>query len=384
VDGWFLLGETMYHTRALVGNDPATLRAPFDSVLARDSSLTPAAIHPVELALEARDRPRYEAYQRVLDKSANRTENLAYRGAGEMVFGRGSIDSATAAAMVRYGGSLGGVLGGLYSGEATSDSVEARFDRLGQLSTALPGAGKVQYLAGWGVTLAGMGRYREASALYDTLSKINQEQAWGILLWPLFGGFAPPDYRPPAIMGMANAPIRNPFQALIRSVIELNGANRIEGARRIDSLLANRTPGMPPQFWSIVQAAKGLTTIMAGDTAGGVRIMRASLEEVGSGWNRWLSAPLRLQLATALALRPESRAEGRRLLQYGFVTDVGVAPIAQYALGRAEEAAGNRAAAAEAYGRFLRLWNKADTSALPRVQEAKDALERVTGEPRKP
>jgi hypothetical protein len=96
VDGWFLLGETQYHTRQLVGYDPGTLRAPFDSVLARDSTLTPAAIHPLEVAIQMRDKPGYERYRRVLETSGNAQENRAYRGAGEMVFGRQGTDSATA------------------------------------------------------------------------------------------------------------------------------------------------------------------------------------------------------------------------------------------------------------------------------------------------
>ncbi len=382
VDGWFLLGETQYHTRRLAGNDPATLRAPFDSVLARDSTLTPAAIHPIELSLEARDRPRYEAYQRILEKSANTQENLAYRGAGEMVFDGRVRDTLTARAMLRYGGTMAGVIGSLYTPGATSDSIDAQLEVWRQFDQLVPEGGRVQYLAGKGITLAGMGRFHEAGAVFDTLSKINPDQAWGILLWPQFAGFAPPDYHPPQLVGIANAPIRNPFQAYIRSVIQLNAKDRAEGARRIDSLLADRSPNLPPKFWSMVQAAKGWATIMAGDTAGGVKMMRASLEEVGSGWNQWLTAPLRLQLATVLALRSESREEGRRLLHYGFVTDVGVVPIAQYALGRVEEAAGNKAAAAEAYGRFLRLWDKADPSLQAKVGEVKEALVRVTGEPK--
>jgi predicted TPR repeat methyltransferase len=72
------------------------------------------------------------------------------------------------------------------------------------------------------------------------------------------------------------------------------------------------------------------------------------------------------------------------LLQYGFVYDVGVTPIAQYTLGRAEERSGNRAAAADAYSQFLRLWDRADSSAQPRVMEVREALKRVTGEPTKP
>lgn len=97
-----------------------------------------------------------------------------------------------------------------------------------------------------------------------------------------------------------------------------------------------------------------------------------------------MTAPIRLQLAGLLASRPPTRAEGIRLLRYGFDADFGTEPMVQFALGQAYEAAGDRPAAAEAYGRFLRLWNKADSSAQPRVQEAREGLKRVTGEPTKP
>jgi tetratricopeptide (TPR) repeat protein/TolB-like protein len=379
VDGWFLLGETQYHTRRLVGNDPTTLRAPFDSVLARDSTLTPAAIHPIELSLEAHDRPGYEAYQRILEKSANTQENLAYRGAGELVFDGAVHDSLTAQAMVHFGGTMAGVIGSLYRTGSTSDSIDAQLDSWGQFDRLVPQGGRVQYLTGRGITLAGMGRFREAHAIYDTLNKVNPDQAWAILLWPRMGGFAPPDYQPPELVGMSKAPITNPFQAYLHAVIQLNGGDRARGTQLIDSLLANRTPNFPPKFWSTVQAAKGWSMVIGGDTVGGVKMMRTSLEEAAS-WNQWLTAPLRLNLATILATRPETRDEGRRLLQYGFVTDVGVVPIAQYALGRAEESTGHRAEAIEAYGRFLRLWDKADSSAQPRVEEVKQALKRLTAE----
>jgi hypothetical protein len=51
-------------------------------------------------------------------------------------------------------------------------------------------------------------------------------------------------------------------------------------------------------------------------------------------------------------------------------------------LAQAYDAAGNRDAAAEAYGRFIRLWDKADPSLQPRVAEARRALEELTAEPR--
>jgi hypothetical protein len=126
---------------------------------------------------------------------------------------------------------------------------------------------------------------------------------------------------------------------------------------------------------------KGWTTMMAGDTATGLPTMRAALEEVG-GWNPFLTAPLRLQVATALAQRPATRQEGRLLLLYGFGNDVGVQPMAEYALGRAAESAGDRAGAAEAYGNFLKLWDRPDPVLQPRIMEVREALKRVTGEPK--
>jgi len=384
VDGWFLLGETQYHSRQLVGYDPATLRAPFDSVLARDSSLTPAAIHPLEVAIQMRDRAGYERYQRVIESSGNARENLAYRGAGEMVFGQGAPDTATASAMFRYGGAIVAIGGSLYAGDPTSDTVEARYERLGQLGRLLPAGGQLQYLTGKGITLAGLGQFAAAQAMFDTLSKLSPDQGYGVLLTPLVLGFAPPGYQPAALEKVIAAPARSPFQTYVISVLALQRGDREEATRLIDSLLAHQAPNTSPQLWALCRAARGWSMIMAGDTAGGTMLLRAGLEDAGAGWNSFLTAPLRLELAAVLLQRPTTREEGRRLLQYGFVTDMGVTPITLFALGRAQEAAGNRTASAEAYREFLRLWDRADSSAQPRVTQAREALKRVTGEPTKP
>jgi hypothetical protein len=49
-------------------------------------------------------------------------------------------------------------------------------------------------------------------------------------------------------------------------------------------------------------------------------------------------------------------------------------------LGRAYEAAGKTDSAAFAYGRFIRLWDKADPALQSRVAEAREALTRLTAE----
>ncbi|MDX2122387.1 MAG: protein kinase, partial [Gemmatimonadota bacterium] len=377
VDGWFLLGETQYHTRQLVGYDPATLRAPFDSVLARDSTLTPASIHPLEIALQTRDRSRYDAYARVLQSSANQLENQAYRGAGELVFGKAPPDSATLRAMFRYGGSTGAAQVAISGGdEVTSDSVLNRLQRF-EVIGPRTGTGQLQFLLGRGLVLAGLGQLDAARAVFDSARMENPDQAGAIMMWPLMIGFAPKSYAPELVTRLHTEPRRNPFQVYFQAIIRLSGGERVEGTRLLDSLLAHRDPKMPPKLYDLVGAAKGWTTMMAGDTAAGIRQMRTGLEGVGSGWNSFMTAPVRLQLATALAQRPDTREEGRRLLQYGFVYDAGISPVTQYALGRIEDAAGNKAAAIDAYSRFLKLWDKADPSLQPRITEAKEALARL-------
>src|SRR5690606_30251128 len=64
-DGWYLLGEAQYHARSYRPMAPEPLRLPFDRVLSIDSSLTQAAIHPLELAVAARDTALMRHYAAV-------------------------------------------------------------------------------------------------------------------------------------------------------------------------------------------------------------------------------------------------------------------------------------------------------------------------------
>ena len=119
-----------------------------------------------------------------------------------------------------------------------------------------------------------------------------------------------------------------------------------------------------------------------GDTTAGLTAMQNGLRESGSMAQNGLVAPVRYHYALALASRPETREAGIRWLRYGFDQDLSLGPIVTLSLAKAYEAAGNRDAAAEAYGRFIRLWNKADPVLQPRVAEARAALQDLASEPR--
>jgi hypothetical protein len=55
-------------------------------------------------------------------------------------------------------------------------------------------------------------------------------------------------------------------------------------------------------------------------------------------------------------------------------------PLTYLALGHTYESAGQRDSAAQAYRRFLQLWNKADPELQGRVREAADALQELRRE----
>jgi hypothetical protein len=181
---------------------------------------------------------------------------------------------------------------------------------------------------------------------------------------------------------MAHAPRTNPFQVFLTIVMLNNRGQQPEARRLVDSMMASDSTRMPPKLWGAFKAQRGWFTLQAGDTAAGIAAMRANLGEIGAGWNQFLTDPMNLRMATVMASRKDTREQGLQLLRHGFDANTAILPLALYALGKAEEAAGDRPAAAAAYSRFLKLWDKADPSAQPRVTEVKQALARVTGEPR--
>jgi hypothetical protein len=130
-------------------------------------------------------------------------------------------------------------------------------------------------------------------------------------------------------------------------------------------------------------AAQGYLMILAGDSASGIRRMEDGIRLAAKpgfagplGWDRF-----ELALAQAGSADDDTRQVGIRRLSNAFLLESMVRPLSYLALGRAYEAAGERDSAAFAYGRFIRLWDKADPPLQSRVEEAREALKRLTGEP---
>ena len=150
----------------------------------------------------------------------------------------------------------------------------------------------------------------------------------------------------------------------------------------LEEALAIETSGPNPVL-PLRRAGQGWADIMEGDTLSGIEKLRSGLEQAGYApfFVIGFSQPLRFALAAAQAAHPATREEGIRRLRNGvWVTDLVYLPLTYLWLAQALEASGDAAAAAEAYAHFIRLWRNADPELQPRVETARRALERLTGE----
>jgi serine/threonine-protein kinase len=379
VEGWYLLGESMFHTASFRPSPPESISAVFDSVLRRDSTLFPALIHPMELALLYRDSAQFGRYFPAFARTAPEPKVSALRTAAGIIWGpRPSGPAIRSALLAQPSWIVQAALSAYQREDATSDSVLRVFGRGQQAGPQSP-----TYLArGLSVrahALAGLGRWREAKAVLDSLRSIDAENAMGIQAWATVLGLAP--HSP---SGFLDSVVRTlppgPEAEHAGGMVQMLRGQVAEGRRRLARALATRDSLLTAEIRGLMVAADGMGLILQGDSVAGIRRMREGLDIAAAPGMGDESAYLRLQLALALAARPDTRSEGIRWLQYGFDFLPLYLPLTRLALGQAYEAAGQRDSAAIAYGRFLRLWDKADPELKGMVREARAALEELSRE----
>jgi serine/threonine-protein kinase len=378
VEGWYLLGEAMFHTKSFRPNAPDSISAVFDSVLRRDSTLFPALIHPIELAIMYRDSAQFGRYYPTFARTAPPAKVSSLRTTANLVWGSPPTDKALGAALADQGSWIVHTGNAAYHWDAaTSDSIAQRFERVQRAGPRSP-AFLERALELRSHVLAGLGRWREARVLADSLARFDSGSAMGVQAWATALGLTTSS--PPTFMDSVVATIPpGPQAEYARDMLHLLRGQVPEARRRLARALADSVR-MSPGDRGLVLAADGLGALMQRDSAGGIRRMRAGLDLAAAPGMADETAFLRLQLALALAARPETRPEGIRWLKYGFDMQPLYQPLTELALGRTYEAAGQRDSAAVAYSRFLRFWNKADPQLQGRVKEAREALQELTRE----
>ena len=385
LEGWYLLGESLFHIQEFAPQPPDSAIAAFDHVLEGDSTLLPATIHQLDLALLYRDRARFDRTRRVFEAFASPIQREALQVAAAIAWGALPADSALRRAFSSGAASFPVMaFRSLYQRpNATSDTL-LRIYRWAQDAGARPREFPAAALTQRATAMVGMGRLEEALPLTDSLLAVGAEAGAGLLADPLGLGIADSTYGAARLDSLirTNLPPGG-FRAYASAYMALTRDRVAEARREIDAGLAlGDTVGGLGRGRLI--AIRGWASLIAGDTAAGVRDLREGIQLAAGPGRGGATAFLRFQLALALSARPETRAEGIRWLRYGFSTSNEFIPTGYLALGRAWEAAGERDSAALAYGRFVDLWDKADPPLQGRVEEAREALVRLSSEPRRP
>jgi hypothetical protein len=239
-----------------------------------------------------------------------------------------------------------------------------------------------------GFALIGFGRLREARALVDTVAVLSPGAAVGLLGWPILLGIAPRSSggaRLDSLWSLDPDVAGNPRMIAFTEAMKAIARGRTQDAIR----KASEGMGLPDassdstRNRGMLEATVGWARLVEGDTAAGIAALRSGLAQTGGPNTTESTALLRFQFALALAADSDTREEGISRLRYGFDTAaLFLLPLAYLALGRTYEHAGKADSAAIAYGRFVRLWDKADPELQSRVTEAREALQRLTAEPR--
>jgi hypothetical protein len=333
----------------------------------------------MELGLMYRDSARFARYFPGFARTAPPIRVSAIGTAADLVWGPRPTSKAIGAEFAEQASWLVHAANSAYHwDQATSDSIVQGF---AWVQRAAPRAPQflTRALGARAHVLAGMGRWREAQVLLDSLKPLDSERAMGIQAWSMALGLAPTWAR--FLDSLVGAFPPGPQAEYAGALLHMFRGQVREGRSRVARALATRdSRPTPPEMRGLMEAVDGWGMLLQGDSVAGIRRLRAGIDTAASPGMTEETSFFRFQLGLALAARPETRAEGIRWLRYGFDLQPLYLPLTHLALGRTYEAAGQQDSAARAYSRFLRLWDKADPELQARVREVRGALQELTRE----
>ncbi len=386
-DALYLLGESMYHGREVRPYPPDSLARPFEQVLAVDSTLTAALIHPLELAIAYGDSARFERYLRLLGVAATPATVHMWHLVGTMAWSDSAVvpDSTLRQWLSGFTGVAALAQGLLRNPHATPEGILQFWQRAASVSTSAndPRLREVPFM--YGAAMVTLGRLDAARTYARSLMGTEPDNAYVLQVLPYVSGYAGPEAtrtflaRAPAVLKREGS---NPFPASIVATAALNAGDPATARRVLQPWLGRDTAGLKPHERTItrlMQAQAGWAQIEEGDTLPGLRRMERALGGLVNQAGYLLKDPVRFAYARTLASVPASRQRGIAMLDYGFEFPL-MLPATWLALGRIYEQEGQRDKAIQAYQRITRLWAGADSTLQPQVREARDAIARLTAE----
>ncbi|MEP6574106.1 MAG: serine/threonine-protein kinase [Gemmatimonadota bacterium] len=390
-DALYLLGESMYHGREIRAQPPESIEAPFEHVLAIDSTLAPALIHPLELAVLYRDSLRFSRYMSLLRTAAAPATVETWSRVEQAIWGNRAMADSMNRMVLRDSYSRFALMpiGLMRSPDFNPDAFLHLFAlaRDEALRSGDRGLSEVPFM--YGAALVTLGRLDEAKKFAETLKATDPDRANLLRALPLMAGLGTPqEYA--AFLAMAPSVIearkKNAFVPAVVAAAALEDHDRAAADKALRPWLEADTTALESGsgfIIAVIQAEAGWGKVVGGDTTGGVKIIETALGSMVNRGGFILKDPVRFEYGMTLAARPATHAQGIAMLRDGFDYGLVFIPATQLALGRLYEQDGRRQEAIDAYQQFIRLWSTADARLQPKVEEAKDALSRLTAEGKK-
>jgi serine/threonine-protein kinase len=384
-DAWNLLGESQYHSRELFPRTPAELYAPFDSVLAIDPSLTPSLIHPMETALFSHDSARYQHYLDLARAGAGTGELATFETVQRIGFDPTLPDSVIRKIVTPNQGLLFASVSGMYRDPTvTPGRLRGRANAFAARSADRPGGEGSLVLA---TVYMSLGAIDSLNAFATAIAPRDAQTGMFFRIAPALYGLLPAAGQKAIKERMTPVAEReaSPFPRLLTVTLALQDGDIALVRRLLAPMLRPDTMALAPDarlLRPFFLAQQGWADIASGDTTGGLLRMRQGLGGMVGKLGGPLKDPIRFQYALTLAQRPMTRSEGLTWLEWGFSQSPTYESLGLLAIGRVHEAAGEREQALDAYIQFNRLWADADSGQQARAGEARDAIRRLSAEPR--
>lgn len=379
-DGWYLLGEAQYHGRSYRPLSPEQLRAPFDRVLAIDSSLTQAAIHPLELAIVDHDSRLITRYAAVFDAAKATAELNRVRLIRQAMSGSDSATAALFDGAVGSGFAVATLNAHLTSDSASGDRLLSQLTSLASLVADEGSRARVRALAG--LFGASVGRVDSARAYLRRPGSGDNDGLVRVEYVPLLTGFETPD----ALARFDSAFARRDSGApsIFREIREvLVALDRREPARALAVATRSLRSGdsLPPVVRGTLVGLSGLAIAATGDTARALTLGDSGRALIGSSLSLLsFSAAFQLRFALLESRIPSRREAALNRLRWGFWNTPEFFAARERALGSIFDAAGERDSALVHYQRFLALWDRPDSTYFSIAQSVRDAVTRLSGE----
>ena len=384
-EGWFNLADAMHHGKSIMGLTPEEEFDAFDRVLELDSSMTPALIHPLEQAVSYGDTARFRRYVEVARQAGAGSQLANYVNEADRILGPSAYTSTEIGEFLQTDPSYFNNLyeSAVITGQVAPDTI---LKALTVALDTLPMASKGNTYQAVSATYLATGRIDSVLAMYDEYAS-GPLRGFAVFSRAVLYVLGYPDIElpPDAIELFANVdPNTNPNGGMIVAAVGLYEGDLERYREVVDAIDTTTAPGADnyDDGWrGLLQAYEGWATIVQGDTARGLARMDSGLRRIG--WSHaalFVGFSANYARARAMANYAPTRDEGiNRLLYDDVLRRSTVTPVLDAA--RALRDAGRREEAARQYSWFLELWKNADESQQPLMDQIREELAGVTGEP---